>query len=68
MARVRFVCLVCGRKLDDLSALILHFEREHRDLPDVKNWYTFAVNGFRYGRWRKYRDLRDGGLIRVVKE
>lgn len=68
MVRVRFVCLICRKKMDDLAALIAHFEERHRDIPDVQNWYTLAVNGYRYGRWKKYRDLRYSGLVKVVKE
>lgn len=68
MARVRFVCLICGAKNEDLASLIRHFEERHGDLPDVKNWRVFRLNGRRYGTWRKYRDLRYSGLVKVVKE
>ena len=57
-----YECCLCGREFDDSALLIAHFERDHADLDVVQAWRVFRLEGRRYPRGEKVRDLLSAGL------
>ena len=59
-----YECRLCGREFEDSALLVAHFERDHADLDIVSNWRLFRLEGRRYPRGEKVRDLLSAGLAR----
>ena len=63
-----YTCKLCGREFDDSVLLIAHFETEHAGLDVVSNWRLFRLEGRRYPRGEKVRDLLSTGLARRYRK
>lgn len=64
--RTVYRCAVCGYIAASYPDVVRHFEEKHWDRAP-SHWLVFKYEGRRYPAYKKYRDLRDEGLIEVVK-
>jgi len=63
-----YECKLCSREFDDSALLVVHFETLHSDLDIVSNWRLFRLEGRRYPRGEKVRDLLSAGLARRYRK
>ena len=68
MVPYAYICRLCDREFDDSVFLIAHFETKHADLDVVRNWRVFRLEGRRYSRGEKVRDLLSAGLARRYRK
>lgn len=55
-----YVCTICGYRSTDLNRVLWHIEERH--------WREHSEILFLRGKWRKYRILREAGVLEVVKQ
>jgi len=63
-----YECGLCGTEFLDAVDLVNHFETAHGEHDVVLNWRVFRLEGRRYPRGEKVRDLLAAGLARRYRK